>query len=79
MVGYRRFSGQFCLHFILMMEAASSTETSASYHITIMLHNPDNHDLNLHLREDLKSRKNFMKTRVELAALNEQKDLFKKT
>jgi hypothetical protein len=42
-VGYQRFRGPF---FTPKMEAAWSSETSVSCHITIWRHNPENHDLN---------------------------------
>jgi len=38
------------------MEAARSFETLVSYHFTILCHNPEDNDLNLHHRENVKSR-----------------------
>jgi hypothetical protein len=38
------------------MEAACICETIASYHITTRRQNPEERDLNLHQRENLKSR-----------------------
>jgi hypothetical protein len=38
------------------MEAARSSETSVSYHITTRRHNPEDRDLNPHRRENLKFR-----------------------
>jgi hypothetical protein len=37
------------------MEAASSCGTMVSYHIITQGHNPEDHDLNLHCCENLKS------------------------
>jgi len=42
-----------CLHFTF--EAARSSETSVSYHNTKWHHNPEDRDLNLHRRENVKS------------------------
>jgi hypothetical protein len=36
---------------ILRAKAPRSSETLVSYHITTRRHNPEDHDLNLHLRE----------------------------
>jgi hypothetical protein len=41
-------------HFILKMEAATSSETWVSHHNTTQRHNPELLDLNLHSRENLK-------------------------
>jgi hypothetical protein len=41
------------------MEAARSSETLVSYHITTWRHNPEDLDLNLHRRENLKSHRNL--------------------
>jgi hypothetical protein len=36
------------------MEAARSSETLVSYHITTRRHNPEDYDLNLHRRDKVK-------------------------
>jgi len=46
-VGYQRFS--------LKMEGARFSETLVCYHITTLRHNPAEHDMNLHHRENMKS------------------------
>jgi hypothetical protein len=41
---------------LMMMEAARSSETVESYHITTRRHNPKDRDLKLHCRENIESR-----------------------
>jgi hypothetical protein len=43
MVGYQCFGGPYCLHLQgeVEMEAARSSETLVSYHITTWRHNPE--------------------------------------
>jgi hypothetical protein len=41
--------------FRMKMEAARTSETTTSYHITTWPHNPEDHNLRLHRRENLKS------------------------
>jgi len=41
----------------LMLETASSSETSVYYHITTRCQNPEDRDLNLHSRENFKPHK----------------------
>jgi len=43
-------------HAALKMEAARTSETLVSYHITTRHHGPEDHDLNIWRRENLKSR-----------------------
>jgi hypothetical protein len=40
----------------LKVEVSSTSETSVSYHNTTRRHNPEDIDLKLHRREDLKTR-----------------------
>jgi len=44
------------MHFTLKMEAARTSETLVSYHNTTLRHSPEDLDMNLHRRENLKSR-----------------------
>jgi len=42
--------------FRVKMEAAKPSETLVSHHVAISCHNPEDIDLNLHRRENVKSR-----------------------
>jgi len=57
-VGYQYFRKARCLHLQgeVNMEEERSSETSVYYHNTTGRHNPEELDLNLHRRENLKSR-----------------------
>jgi hypothetical protein len=59
MVEYQCCEGPCCPHFqgelTLKMGIAWSSETVVSYHITTWIHNPENHNLNLHCCENPKS------------------------
>jgi hypothetical protein len=61
--GYKVFRGPSCeldcTHFILKMEAAMSSEMMVSYHIISRCQYAEDQDLNLHSRENLKSRKTW--------------------
>jgi len=48
-VGYQHYEGPYCLHlhFTLKIEAAWSSETLVSCHVTACHHNPEDHDLNV--------------------------------
>jgi hypothetical protein len=60
-VGNQRFAGPYCLlgeeltSGLVKMAAARSSEALIPYHNTTRRHNPEDLDLNLYLRENLKS------------------------
>jgi hypothetical protein len=55
------------LYFTLKMEAALLSETLVSCHITTRRHNPEDHDLNPHGRENHKSRRNVVCWKNEIS------------
>jgi len=59
-VGYQRCAmlPPFSLNFTLNMEAAMSSKTLLSYHITTRRHNPEDLDVKPHRHENLKRLKN---------------------
>jgi hypothetical protein len=42
-----------CRGFHVKMEKDASSETLESYHVTTRRHNPENHDMNLHRRQNI--------------------------
>jgi hypothetical protein len=56
-VGYQRFGGLccLCLQGEVKMKTAWTSQTTTSFHNTTQRHNPEDLDLNLHHRKNLKS------------------------
>jgi len=55
-VGYQRFEGSCCLHFLPPFSAWRSIEALVSFRNTSWRHYTGDLDFNFHRREDLKSR-----------------------
>jgi hypothetical protein len=55
-VGYQHFRGPcYLLHFTLKMEGPWPSKILVFYHIITLSHNPEDHSLNFHCHENLKS------------------------